>query len=62
MSERKVTVVGSGNGPYSQFVAAGDHIVGADEPEGPGGMNAGSAPFELLLAGLGACTAMTIRM
>lgn len=32
MSERKVTVVESGNGPYSQFIAAGDHIVGADEP------------------------------
>ena len=63
MSERKVTVVESGNGPYGQFITAGNHNVGADEPEALGGMNTGPPdPFELLLAGLGACTAMTIRM
>jgi putative redox protein len=62
MSERKVTVVESGNGPYGQYITAGGHVIGADEPEALGGMNTGPDPFELLLAGLGACTAMTIRM
>ncbi len=62
MHERSVTVVESGNGPYGQFITAGRHVLGADEPEGLGGMDTGPDPYELVLAGLGACTAMTIRM
>ena len=62
MHERDVTVVESGRGPYGQFVIAGNHVMGADEPESLGGQNTGPDPYELLLAGLGACTAMTIRM
>ena len=37
-------------------------MFGADEPETLGGKDTSPAPYELLLAGLGACTAMTIRM
>ncbi len=62
MGHREVTVIESGNGPYGQFVTAGQHVLGADEPEALGGRNTGPDPYELLLAGLGACTAMTIRM
>lgn len=62
MHERTVTVVESGNGPYAQYVTAGRHVFGADEPESLGGKDTGPDPYELLLAGLGACTAMTIRM
>ena len=62
MHERKVVVVESGNGKYGQFITTGAHVLGADEPEALGGMNTGPDPFELLLSGLGACTAMTIRM
>jgi putative redox protein len=62
MHERNVTVVESGHGPYGQYVLAGNHVFGADEPESLGGRNTGADPYELLLAGLGACTAMTIRM
>lgn len=62
MHERKVTVVESSNGPYAQYVTAGRHVFGADEPEALGGKDTGPDPYELLLAGLGACTAMTIRM
>jgi putative redox protein len=62
MHERSVTVVESGNGPYGQYVTAGRHVFGADEPESLGGMDTGADPYELVLAGLGACTAMTIRM
>jgi putative redox protein len=36
--------------------------MGADEPLELGGRDTGADPFELLLAALGACTAMTIRM
>lgn len=62
MSERNVSVIESGNGPYGQVVTAGRHLFGADEPESLGGKDTGPDPYELVLAGLGACTAMTIRM
>jgi putative redox protein len=38
------------------------HRLLADEPETDGGGNAGPAPYELFLSGLGACTAITLRM
>ena len=60
--ENTVTVVESGNGPYAQFVTAGHHVLGADEPESLGGHDTGPSPYEYVLAGLGACTAMTLRM
>jgi ABC-type lipoprotein export system ATPase subunit/uncharacterized OsmC-like protein len=62
MHECKVAVVESGNGPYGQFITCVRHVLGADEPVEMGGQNTGPDPFELLLAALGACTAMTIRM
>lgn len=62
MHERKVTVVESGNGKFGQFITAGGHVLGADEPVSTGGQATGPDPFELVLAGLGACTAMTLRM
>lgn len=62
MHERIVTVAESGNGPYGQFITSGRHVMGADEPEALGGKDTGPDPFEFVLAGLGACTAMTIRM
>lgn len=58
----QVTVTESGNGPYGQIVTAGHHVQAADEPERVGGHDTGLSPFEFVMAGLGACTAMTIRM
>lgn len=62
VAEQTVTVVESGNGRYGQFITAGHHVLGADELQTVGGTDTGPDPFELVLAGLGACTVMTIRM
>ncbi len=62
MQHRTVTVIESGNGPYGQFITSGHHVLGADEPLSLGGQDSGPDPYELVLAGLGSCTAMTIRM
>ncbi len=56
-----VTVTESGDGPYAQTVTAGGHVLRADEPENVGGQDLGPSPYEFLMAGLGACTAMTLR-
>ena len=58
----QVTVTESGSGPYGQIVTAGHHVQGADEPEKLGGHDTGLSPFEYVMAGLGACTSMTLRM
>src|SRR5438034_10319808 len=47
---------------YATGVRAGRHKLNADEPASRGGTDAGPSPYELLLAGLGACTAITLRM
>lgn len=47
--------------PYVQRVTAGGHVLLADEPLGIG-RDAGPTPYDLLLASLGACTSMTLRM
>ncbi len=48
--------------PYGVRIDAGGHALRADEPTGRGGAGTGPAPFGLLLSGLGACTAITLRM
>lgn len=49
-------------GPFMTEILAGRHHLLADEPEDIGGADLGPTPYELVAAGLGACTAMTIRM
>lgn len=48
--------------PYAVTITAGQHKLIADEPADHGGQNAGPAPYDLVLAGLGACSAITLRM
>jgi uncharacterized OsmC-like protein len=43
-------------------ITAGQHQLIADEPKEVGGTDEGPSPYELLLASLGACTAMTLKM
>jgi putative redox protein len=57
-----VRVTEAGDGRFAQNVYAGRHRLRADEPVAAGGEDSGPSPYELLLAGLGTCTAMTIRM
>ena len=47
---------------YLTKVYAGGHFIYADEPESVGGTDQGMTPAALLLASLGSCTAITIRM
>jgi putative redox protein len=47
---------------WAQDIAAGHHRLTADEPVSAGGTDTGPNPYELLLAGLGSCTSMTIAL
>ena len=47
---------------YTTFMQAGKHSLVADEPISVGGADLGPSPYGYLLAGLGACTAMTLKM
>lgn len=46
---------------FGNAITIGPHRLAADEPADSGGADAGPAPFEMLMAALGACTSMTIR-
>src|SRR5206468_10461329 len=52
----------AGDPNYRQQVRCGRHEMLADERPARGGADAGPMPFEHLLAGLGACTSITLRM
>lgn len=59
----QVTIVGKAGDPkYVQQVTCGSHQLTSDEPTDRGGGDAGPAPFDYLLAALGSCTSITLRM
>ena len=60
--KRAVVVSETGDGKFQQSVAIGPHHLIADEPIPAGGRDSGPSPYEFLLAALGACTAMTLRL
>ncbi len=64
MTERAETVdvKEAGRGKYAVEISVGPNTFLADEPTEVGGNDLGPRPHEVLLAALGACTAMTLRM
>src|SRR6201993_3105801 len=60
--EGTVLVRETRNGQFQQEIAVGQHRLLADEPLQAGGMDTGPGPYNLLLAALGACTSMTVRL
>jgi putative redox protein len=59
---REVVVRETRAGKFQQTVAIGSHHLIADEPIAAGGDDTGPGPYDFLLAGLGACTSMTMRL
>jgi uncharacterized OsmC-like protein/alpha-beta hydrolase superfamily lysophospholipase len=57
-----VTVRETRLGRFQQEITAGRHRLLADEPVEAGGLDTGLNPYALLLAALGACTSMTLRL
>jgi putative redox protein len=54
--------VDAGSPPYLEKISVGPHTLVGDEPADAGGADAGPNPYELLLAALGTCTSITVRM
>lgn len=57
----EVNIVDHNEG-YAQEIHARDHTFWADEPTELEGLDSGPTPFELLLAAIGSCTTVTMRM
>lgn len=59
---RQVVVQETRKSKFNQIITVGPHRLIADEPVAAGGEDAGPGPYDFLLAGLGACTSMTMRL
>ena len=59
---RNVVVRETRNSKFQQTVSIGPHRMLADEPVAAGGEDSGPGPYDFVLAGLGACTSMTMRL
>ena len=59
---RNVVVRETRNSKFQQTISTGPHRLLADEPVSAGGEDSGPGPYDLLLASLGACTSMTMRL
>lgn len=63
MADHQITVVTElDKSHFKTKVYSGGHFIYADEPEHVGGTDEGMSPAALLLASLGSCTAITLRM
>src|SRR6202040_3386605 len=59
---RMVVVRETRRSKFQQNVSIGPHRMLADEPMAAGGEDTGPGPYDFVLAGLGACTSMTMRL
>lgn len=55
-------VVHTAEGKFTQSITIGKHALVGDEPDDVGGSDLGPSPHEYLLAALGTCTSMTMKM
>ncbi len=62
LKTEKNVVVRTGPDGYTTTIKAGEHYIIADEPTSVGGSDLGPSPYGFLMAALGACTSMTLRM
>jgi len=60
--DQGTVVVGEHNRQFTRSVQTDNHHWFADEPTSAGGLDLGPDPYEHLLAALGTCTSMTVRM
>jgi uncharacterized OsmC-like protein/pimeloyl-ACP methyl ester carboxylesterase len=58
----EVVVTETRQGRFQQEIKIGSHTLLADEPVSVGGGDSGPGPYDFLLAGLGACTSITLRL
>lgn len=59
---QEAVVSETGDGQFTQKIIIGSHVLIADEPIINGGKDTGPSPYDFLLAALGSCTSMTLRM
>ena len=59
---RQVVVRETRDGKFQNTVTIGPHHLLADEPSSAGGEDSGPGPYDFLLAALGACKSMTMRL
>ncbi|MBD3226015.1 MAG: alpha/beta fold hydrolase [Caldithrix sp.] len=62
LKSQNQVAVRTGESGFTTEIKAGVHQLVADEPESVGGNDYGPNPYDYLVAGLGACTSMTLRM
>lgn len=61
MHPTHVTIIDHNEG-FAQEIRAREHLLWADEPVELKGLDSGPTPYELLLAAVGSCTSITMRM
>lgn len=62
MNQKSEVEIVDQNEGYAQEIRVRDHVLWADEPVELDGLDSGPTPYELLLAAVGGCTSITIRM
>lgn len=60
--EGRVIVRPTNAGLFQQIASIGEHELVIDEPAEVGGREGGPTPYDLIMAALGACTSMTLRL